>query len=278
MNRDAKKFLLKVLGADGVQLLAKASEQFPELSNVFLPRVIISWLQAAQSAEYGGAIPGLNIRDNVCLKKNEPGSATIGGETYVVDASRPDTIVQVAAAMAVAMGADQDPIPEQVQPEQVWKLAKSLDLLVKSKTIAWLEEESSSCDGDGGEESPEEMEKVDMPGKAAAPKGPEEPQGPAPQKKQPAHGNAAQGMGMRITRSENFPKDLLKNACTACGKTQLHLRWNSFCGCDCIAPLIKSEQPRVDISLDRQTYRITADSDTILLLNEILGNDESNMV
>jgi hypothetical protein len=263
MNRDGKKFLLKVLGADGVQLLTKASEDFPELSNVFLPRIVVSWLQAAQSAEYEGRIPGL--QGGVTLRKSEPGMATVGGETYVVDPAKPESLVQVAAAMAVAMGADQDPIPDTVQPEQVWKLAKSLDLLVKSKTIAWLEEESA--------EDEDDLEKgVDLPGKAAAPRGPEEPEAPQGQKKQPGRGGAQPGM--RIMRSENFSKALLKSACSACGKSQLHPRWNTFEGCDCISALVKSEgKPRVDVSLDRQTYRITADSETILMLQEIIRDD-----
>lgn len=269
MNREAKKFLLKVIGADGVQLLTKAAEQFPELTNVFLPRAILSWLSVAQEAEYGGKIPGLTSRDTVCLKKSEPGMATIGGETYVIDYNHPESSIQVAAALCVALGADQHPIPDGVQPEQISKLSKSLDLLVKSKVIAWLEEESSSADDED-----EDLEKTNLPGKAAGPRAPEEPEAPEGQKKQPSMGGPA---GTRITRSENFPKELLKSACVACGKSQLHLRWNTFEGCDCISALVKSERPKVEIGLDRKTYRITADSDTILLLSEILHGDDPNL-
>lgn len=277
MNRDSKKFLLTVVGADGLQALTKASEKFPELSNVFLPRAIISWLSVCQDASYSGKIPGLHSGNFIELNKSEPGRAVIGEDAYSIDPARPETLVQVAAAIAVQLGADQNPIPEDIQPEHITKMAKSLDLLVKSKSLAWLEEETpgenhapdEETPGEHhGEESSSALEKgVDLPGKAAGPRGPEEPEKPETPKKQPSMGV---NPGFKVTRSENFSKLLLKNACAVCGKPQLHERWNTFQGCECIADLVKHEQPKVQISLDRENYRITADSETILALEEIL--------
>ncbi len=82
------------------------------------------------------------------------------------------------------------------------------------------------------------LEKVDEPGKAAAPWGPAEPSAPAPQKKK-QNGVAKPVPPPKLTRSEAVSYRQLQQPCWRCGYPQLvggELR-----GCLCTARMIKSE-------------------------------------
>lgn len=286
MKKPAKDFLMSILGADGLQMLTKASESYPSLSSVFFPKAVLSWLDVVQKAEYRGVVPGL---DNVQVRfEQNATNLSTPGQSYTFGVQKED-LAKTAAVLLVSFG--EDAIDQDVKQADIGKLAKSLDLLVKSKSLAWVqvsEESSSSSEESSSEESlsegpeqeasePEVMEKIDLPGKAAPAWGPKPPEAPEPQKKAPKMGTAKKPPFQSLMRTESFAKSELRRVCKTCGSPQLHKRWNILVGCNCISPLLKSEKPMVDVSLDRETYKITGDSDTISILKELTSGDDSEM-
>lgn len=268
MKKQAKDFLVEVLGADGFQTLTKAAESHPALSAVFLPKAILGWLDVLQKAEYQGLVPGLEATID-CSATQTTLNAPSGQYRY---GSTKSDLAKVAAVLLVNFGEDSR-VDSSVKELELGKLSKSLDLLVKAKSVAWIQVANGEESSSESSESPEAIEKTDLPGKAAAPWAPKPPQGPIPQKKAPHMGTARKPPFAGLTRSETFAKSELQRVCKTCGSPQLHKRWNVLVGCNCISGLLKMEQPSVDVSLDRSVYRIHGDSDTIAILKELVSDD-----
>lgn len=158
MDSRKQAFLQAILGADGAKALVKASVT-PDLEWALVPRVVLAWLEVVAHGSYHGAIPGIEDT-HLSLRKGEGdfnGSISIGTDTYTF---RDASIYHVAGSMAVAMGLDHEPQPALKHPALA-KLGKSIDVLVKSRTLRKAQEKHSGA-----------ARGVSAQGPAAAPKAP----------------------------------------------------------------------------------------------------------
>jgi hypothetical protein len=128
------QFLQAVVGEDGARALSKAAERAVELDQAIFPRTILAWLDVHSSYGHEGVVPGI---DSVPFqfKKTEKGfdgSIAVNGEMHCF---RDASLDHVAGCVAVALELDHERISSQVRPEQIMKLGKSIDLLVKSQLV-----------------------------------------------------------------------------------------------------------------------------------------------
>jgi hypothetical protein len=132
-------FLQAVIGTDGANALTKATSARADLEWAILPRVIMSWLEVQSHAgEYAEAVPGVQAVQ-LSFRKNEDGftgSINIGSEAYKF---KDATLYHVAGSIAVALGASPEHAPELRSPALA-KLGKSVDLLVRSRTLRKMAE------------------------------------------------------------------------------------------------------------------------------------------
>lgn len=128
-----KDFLIAVAGPSGAQALLKATERIPGLESVIVPRALVAWLNLVARTGFEGPIPG--SPNSYCrLQKGEhgyTGAVTVGD---FVHSFEDNTVLHTAASLAVSMGINS--IPSDVGAEQLQRLGKSLDLLIKAKAIS----------------------------------------------------------------------------------------------------------------------------------------------
>jgi hypothetical protein len=182
-------FLQQAVGSPGFNALAEAAATFPALTDAILPRVCLAWLDVARGTGYEGPIPGTNA-----LVKSGYLHAQGVSESL-------ENVLGAASLLMVEVGGDTVPLPEEFSPKLLAKLSKHVELLTKRTLLESIQrwaDESASDDEDSSTESSEEssedteavktdaegLEKVDMPGKAAAPRAPLQPLAPKPQQKQ----------------------------------------------------------------------------------------------
>lgn len=183
MNGEA--FLRSAVGDQGYEALANAAQRLPELEAVILPRVAIAWLHMAAEIGSQGHVIGTSA-----LLKAE--SIEFDGQTACLKTEFP----AAAALLCMAAGCVDLALPSRLEPRHVARLAKSVELMTKArflKRVKEMEAASRSAEGSQtstpGQSDAEESslnKGLDMPGKAAAPRGPEKPTAPAPQTKQGA--------------------------------------------------------------------------------------------
>lgn len=132
---DAKKlqFLQAVVGIDGAMALAKAAEKADELEQAIFPRTILAWLDVTAPFGHEGTIPGVDIHFNFNKsEKGFKGSIVVKGELYSFENV---PLAHIAGCVAVALGLDHERLNPLVKSEQLAKLGKSIDLLVKSHLV-----------------------------------------------------------------------------------------------------------------------------------------------
>lgn len=154
------QFLQAVVGTDGTAALTKATSRSQDLAWAILPRVVMGWLDIVSRGDYRDAVPG-NQDVNLNLAKSESlftGSVNIGSELY---SFRDVSLEHVAGSVAVALGASAEQAPEFRHPAFA-KLGKSIDLLVKSRTLRKMQEKQQAGGAKGS-----------LPGTAAAPRPPQ---------------------------------------------------------------------------------------------------------
>lgn len=253
MNQQANTFLLAILGPDGFQVLSKAATAYPELANALLPKAVLTFLETAQTSEYQGEIPG--IQGQISLSKSESKLSVESGDYTLT--SEPQDLIKMTAILLVNLG-ETSPVDSKVSQSDIGKLSKSLDLLVKHKTNAWLQS----------------LQKTDAPGQFAAPRAPMQQNAPQPPQKGAVTGKAKKlklpviaGM---VAASKTFNKSELSKVCKTCGSPQLHKRWGTFDGCVCTSKLLKADH-QIQVSPDKQTYTLTGDSDLVSLVEELVN-------
>lgn len=130
-----ENFLREVLGLDGAGALLKAVARAPILEPVLVPRTILSWLATAIRIGYEGCLPGLD-NSYLVISKNEQdnftGAVTIGGAVYEFEDT---SITHVAAALGMALGVHLSGIDPMIKSQDLTKLGKTIDLLVKAKIV-----------------------------------------------------------------------------------------------------------------------------------------------
>lgn len=135
MTNDAEDFLFAVLGSDGARVLLKAVTRAPILVPVLVPRTILSWLDTSVRLCYEGEIPGIE-NSYISIKKTETaysGALTIGDAVHSFENR---DIYHVAAAMGVSLGLKTVDSVEEFRRQDLEKLGKSIDLLVKSRVVS----------------------------------------------------------------------------------------------------------------------------------------------
>jgi hypothetical protein len=126
------QFLQAIVGIDGAAALAKAAERAVELEAAILPRVIMAWLEVMSNG-YDGEVPGQESR--FAFAKSEKGYeghiVVDEGLHQFKDAS----LFHLAGCVAAALGLDHERVSPMAKSEQLAKLGKSIDLLVKSRVV-----------------------------------------------------------------------------------------------------------------------------------------------
>ncbi len=139
MDTRTLQFIQAVIGADGARALVKAVGQSPDLEWALLPRVIMAWLGVVSHGEYEAHLPGVE-ETSLTFAKSEHGFSghiDIGQDVY---AFRDASLEHVAGSVAVALGVDPRLAPELRSPHFA-KLGKSIDVLVRSRTLRKAREE-----------------------------------------------------------------------------------------------------------------------------------------
>lgn len=313
----ATKFLQSVLGDDGAQALSKAADRVPVLGSVLVPRTIVSWLSTAIRINYEGEIPGLD-NSYMALQKSRgegyTGALTIGDAVHQFEDA---DILHVAAAVGIALGLDDVAVNTQLKPQDLTKLGKSIDLLVKARVVAQAVAEEQlakfqlsptkmtqhgafhvlhtpgqakpysvhAADGSAvqhgiadlksaqtiaGWHARKTLGKQELPGKAAAPRAPEEPEKAIGPIKQPAMNRPPKPPQMSKSVKELLVKnEEASNECSECGLKQF--KDAKFVGCMCLRTLAKSAVSKqvtggYVLSLKRNVW----DDDSIQTLISIL--------
>lgn len=265
-------FLTSVLGKEGARALSKAVERSTALGNVVLPRAIVAWLGAVPT--YEGEIPGV-ANTYVSFAKSESGfSGSVAIEDTMYEfADQP--ILRVAAAMAVALGADREPVDPTVRDLDLARLGKSIELLVKARMVAAELAKTTEAPRHGvaaAPRKPENQEPPDAPKKQPAMPRPPAPKArgyvpPAPKATVPA----IPGVGRPKLPGIQLPK-LTKFAprCGICGGGNFS-NSGALRGCLCIRDLIKSV--RFEDANDRRILHFgpELDHESISVILDALG-------
>lgn len=236
MSSGSYKFLQIVLGQDGAKALAKATERAPILSSVLVPRTIVSWLDTAVRLQYEGEIPGL---DNSYISLHKTESQTFTGALTVADnvhSFNEAELIHVAAAIGVALGISGQGVDPQLKGQDLSRLGKSIDLLVKARVVSEALRDQALAKATVFDFIPKEVAKVELPGRTAAPGAPKEPTPPEGQKKQPA-------MSMKPTfgkKELKISKSESERKCFECGAKQFS--GDQLVGCMCFRGLLKSSK------------------------------------
>lgn len=255
----AESFFKAVLGDAAASALMKAGERSPALGSALLPRGVFAWLQFAANWNYEGAIPGLGD-SYIEFAKSGPdafeGFINVGDAVY--DFSNAP-LLQIAAAVSVALGADKSPVDPALKKADLQSLGANIDLLVKARFLNLMvkaeespEEGCMNCSDPSGYTRDSKrtcmkcdrpfFQKVELPGKANAPTAPEAPKGQlAPQSVAPSSnkkGPQTAKAEVRITKSE------ADYACSVCDGEQFTK--GKFTGCYCLRDLAKHTKTEAD--------------------------------
>ena len=285
------QFLRTVLGLDGASALIKAAERSPEIEAVLVPRSILAWLGVAASSSYEGGVPGLEIVPLSFVKSegHYTGSIGVGTSRYdFIDAP----MSRLASAIAVALGVDSDKFDPALRNLDLARLAKSIDLLAKTRVIEQLTKSKpcSHCGckfaGRGNVNKDKwycrgcsQMDKAEAPGppgpaiqqvgpeKASAQTSVQPNKGPAPVPKKPLR-LPGQVKPPTMVKSLKVSRAASERPCELCGLPQF--RQGQFTGCLCLRSLCKSTATTVEGEGYRISFGTDWDTEAIETLIETL--------
>lgn len=130
----AQSFMKSILGDDGHTAFEKMSKRAPALATLLAPRTVLSWLATASRINYEGEVPGVH-NSYIALSKSEggfSGAIVVGSSRHVFEAT---DILHVAATLSYALGIQDIELDPTLRSTDISKLGKSIDLLVKAKTL-----------------------------------------------------------------------------------------------------------------------------------------------
>lgn len=258
------EFLKQVLGEDGQKAFEKAEARVPTIGAALVPRAVISWLSTAVRVNYEGIIPGLS-NSYITLQKSDrgfTGAITVGEHVHAFEQA---DMLHVAAAIALSLGLEGLHLDPRVKSTDISKLGKSIDLLVKARVVA------HSIQNDLVKNfAPSPVFKIELPGKAAAPKEPKEADGPqTPMAVAPSTNKQKPNNGLAKTKELVIKKTEAEHPCPECGLTQF--RRDRFVGCICFRALAKSVTTKVlGTSYTLVLPRATWDEETTQTLMQAL--------
>ncbi len=126
------RFLLSVLGKTGANALEKSLKEDEELAQLVLHRSVLAWLNAFDSFDYQGVLPGTDINCNIQKHEDVFAGSVQAQDSLLTFSNAP--IYRVAAAIVVALGGDHLPVSTP-SSEKLQPLGKSIDLLVKNQAV-----------------------------------------------------------------------------------------------------------------------------------------------
>jgi hypothetical protein len=241
----------------------------------------MAWLEAVSHVPFDGELPGVP-GTKLKLSKNEStysGCITLGDDLY---SFRDASMYHVAGSVAVALGEDADHAPALCSPALA-KLGKSIDLLVKSRTLRKMAKPKGGAAGGKG---------IQLPGVAAQPQQPMAPTPPipeAPKPTGPAAGSKTSGTpakegdtkpggtakpapgtkpapkkpSLKVTKAE------ARRECPACGGQQF--KADRFTACLCFQDLAKSVKTTLVDGGYLLEFGAGWDHDAVTTLAENLG-------
>lgn len=133
-------FMKSILGEDGQQAFEKMIKREPGIGALLAPRTILGWISTVSGIHFEGEIPGVT-NSYIALSKAEDGihgAVAVAGIHHSFDGAN---ILHVAAALSHALGVQNIEIDPGLKSTDISKLGKSIDLLVKARTIAHVAEE-----------------------------------------------------------------------------------------------------------------------------------------
>lgn len=264
MDSRKLQFLTAVVGEDGARALSKAAERANELEQAIFPRAILAWLETVASFGFDGTVPGVSIPFTFSKTENGfNGSIAVNGELHRFVAASTN---HLAGCVAVALGFDHERVSPLAKNEQLAKLGKSIDLLIKSQLVKVS--------------LPGQKKKVQLPGQAAAPLAPKQPV--APTLVQPTNQNQAPAGAAGTAQATQLPKlpkvsampkktasvtkSEAQKKCQHCMRPQFS--GDKFKGCFCYAALAKSVKTIPTATGFTLEFGSAWDSDAILSLLE----------
>lgn len=127
------QFLQTVLGPSGAKALIKAASRATELASAIFPRTITAWVEAVQPFGWEGFIPGTEI--NLVLNKGAEGfegHLTLEGSLHKFAQA---SLFYVSGCIAVALGIEPEVLSPLAKSENLVRLGKSIDLLIKHAVV-----------------------------------------------------------------------------------------------------------------------------------------------
>lgn len=250
---DARRlsFLEAVAGPDGAHALAKAVAHRADLEWALVPRAIMSWVAVAGETGFSGVIPG--TAEGLTLRKAETGYDFVLG----LYADRGASLERVAAAVAVALGADAD-APPPLRSPALAKLGKSVDLLVRARALRKALQRRPA-------------KPVALPGTAAKPIAPEAATPPqATEDEQPGEPRADAPVAAKKPRQIKVTKAEAAARCQTCQRR--FFVDDVFVGCDCFEGIAKSVRTHRTLTGYTLTFGgLEWDAETVATLAESFG-------
>jgi hypothetical protein len=244
-------FFKEILGEQGASVITQLAKASKDLGYYMTPRIIVSWLRQSPYGEFSVPI-GCPLNTLVKNGYGYSGTATIQGLDYSFKHSQEE---HVAAIIAVASNHKIEPV--EVKDVDLARLAKTIDLLVKSAT-----------------KRPANQFEHQVP---ASNLQPEEPIQPVPT--QPTRNQTRSPVKSKIPKLKKKPllnavkplkvtKSEASSDCPVCG--QKMFSQGRFVGCICFAPMAKSVKTDVVVGGYLLTFDEDWDQDAHLALMEIL--------
>lgn len=266
-------FLQAVIGTDGANALTKATSARSDLEWAIFPRVVMSWLEVtAHAGTFAESVPGVQAVQ-LNFRKNEDGftgSINIGSEVY---GFRDATLYHVAGSVAVALGASPEHAPELRSPALA-KLGKSVDLLVRSRTLRKMQQRHGGAKG----AQPQGQAAAAIPPAAPAAPLPSQPKqtqpvgtkvGTSSVAKPAATAPKLPGVKPKRTATVKVTKAEAASRCPACASTQF--KANRYVGCLCFAELAKTVKTTATVDGYMLELGLGWDAEAVTTLAENLG-------
>lgn len=266
MDSRKLQFLEAVVGRDGAQALSKAAERAVELDQAIFPRAVTAWIESIAPFGFDGYVPGVEDAQFRFAKSESgfSGIVTINGELHRFDDA---SVNHLAGCVAVALGLDHERVSSQAKPEQLAKLGKSIDLLVKTQLVKTSIKPATA------------KKRINLPGMPAQPIAPKQPLAPTPvqpanQKQTPAGAaGTAQTSPLPKPKLPKLPKQTLtvtkseaNKKCPHCARAQF--KGNTFSGCFCFSALAKNVKTTGTATGFNLEFGSAWDQDAILSLAE----------
>jgi hypothetical protein len=250
-NKEMLPFFKEILGNQGAEVIARLAKASKDLGYYMTPRIIVSWLRQSPYGEV--VVPaGCPLKSLVKSGYGYSGTAEVQGLDYSFKYSQEE---HVAAIIAVA--SNQKVKPVEIKDVDLARLAKTIDLLVKSAPKAPANQyEHTVVASNLQPEEPVQptlvqpaQNQTKNPVKSKIPK----------LKKKPLLNAAIKPL--KVTKSE------AENSCVICG--QKMFSQGKFVGCVCFAPMAKSVKTIVSAGEYLLTFDDDWDEDAYLAL---IGN------